>query len=73
MCTARNGDKISLISVFSHVIRYFKEQAISQINASSREDVFTNSIKWVITVPAIWKDDAKQLMREAASKVQPTN
>ena len=39
MCTARNGKKISLITVFSHVIRYFKEQAISQINSGSREDV----------------------------------
>lgn len=26
---------------------------------------------WVITVPAIWKDAAKQFMREAAEKVKP--
>jgi hypothetical protein len=26
-------------------------------------------IHWVLTVPAIWKDNAKQFMREAAQQV----
>lgn len=26
-------------------------------------------VRWVITVPAIWDDSAKQFMREAAEKV----
>jgi hypothetical protein len=28
-----------------------------------------NDIHWVLTVPAIWKDNAKQFMREAAQQV----
>lgn len=28
-----------------------------------------NNVRWVITVPAIWKMPAKQFMREAAYKV----
>lgn len=28
-----------------------------------------NDVRWVITVPAIWKMPAKQFMREAAYKV----
>lgn len=34
---------------------------------------FDNSdVRWVITVPAIWKMPAKQFMREAAYKVDPS-
>ena len=29
-----------------------------------------NDIQWVLTVPAIWNDPAKQFMREAAQKVK---
>lgn len=28
-----------------------------------------NDVTWVITVPAIWRDSAKQFMREAANMV----
>jgi len=31
--------------------------------------VFDNEITWVITVPAIWDNAAKQFMRDAATKV----
>ena len=30
-------------------------------------------IKWVITVPAIWRDVSKRFMREAAFKVNKYN
>lgn len=32
-------------------------------------DFDNNDVRWVITVPAIWKMPAKQFMREAAYKV----
>ena len=28
-----------------------------------------NMIRWVITLPAIWRDEAKHFMREAAKQV----
>jgi hypothetical protein len=31
--------------------------------------VVETDIHWVLTVPAIWKDNAKQFMREAAQQV----
>lgn len=30
----------------------------------------TENIRWVITVPAIWEEPAKQFMREAAQEVR---
>ena len=68
-CTATNGKKMGIITVFSHLMRYFKNAAIKQINSVSTDDVDCDDIKWVITVPAIWNDGAKQVMREAAYEV----
>jgi hypothetical protein len=31
-----------------------------------------DDVKWIITVPAIWSDAAKQFMREAAEQVSRT-
>jgi hypothetical protein len=32
-------------------------------------DIRDNEIKWVLTVPAIWSDPAKEFMRKSAEKV----
>ena len=32
-------------------------------------DIKPHDIKWVLTVPAIWPDSAKQFMRKSAEKV----
>ena len=42
------------------LLRDFKDRG----NAQQEEN-----IKWIITVPAIWEDAAKQFMRDAAIKV----
>jgi len=34
------------------------------------ENFSSNDVQWVLTVPAIWKQEAKQFMREAALKVK---
>lgn len=61
------GKKKSLpaISVFSHSIRHLKDHLLDSIKkmVSGIED---SDIKFVLTVPAIWDDKAKQFMREAA-------
>lgn len=50
---------------------------IPEINSLSQElsdqtggEFDNNDVRWVITVPAIWKMPAKQFMREAAYKVR---
>lgn len=37
--------------------------------AESSESPWSDDILWVLTVPAIWSDQAKQFMREAAIQV----
>ncbi|KAL3879594.1 hypothetical protein ACJMK2_031883 [Sinanodonta woodiana] len=54
-------------TVFSLVIRYLKEDMMKNTNNQlSSGNITEDEITWVLTVPAIWTDAAKQFMREAA-------
>lgn len=35
-----------------------------------QKDVFPTDVSWVLTIPAIWSEPAKQFMRKAAEEVQ---
>ncbi|KAJ7328611.1 hypothetical protein OS493_023880 [Desmophyllum pertusum] len=69
LLTAANGKKMKALDVFSHSMWYLKEQAVRVIKTRTSDVGFTvNDIQWILTVPAIWSDAAKQFMREAAYK-----
>ena len=58
------------IDVFSGAIKYLKDHLIKALNARNAcNEISADDINWVLTVPAIWSDPAKQFMREAAEKV----
>ena len=60
------------VDVFSIALRYLKDHVIAHIMAAKEypnKQCVERIILWVITVPAIWSDAAKQFMREAATKV----
>jgi molecular chaperone DnaK (HSP70) len=53
--------------IFSMSIRYLKEHMLQRaVNTVS--GIMEHDIQWVLTVPAIWDDAAKQFMREAATE-----
>lgn len=56
------------MKVFSEMIKYFKNHLVTECEKTETE-VKVSDIQFVITVPAIWTDPAKQFMREAAEKV----
>lgn len=58
-----NGASMLAIDVFTKTIEYLKFHAQCKLLGLPIDE---NSIKWVITVPAIWNDAAKQFMRETA-------
>lgn len=59
------------LDVFSAAIEFLKNHLINSVNKrSSANEVDLTAIRWVLTVPAIWSDSAKQFMREAAEKVR---
>ena len=51
--------------------RYFRDHALRELtDATGRSKVDVSDVRWVITVPAIWKQQSKQFMREAAYMVR---
>uniref|UniRef100_A0A8C5W9X6 Heat shock protein family A (Hsp70) member 12B n=1 Tax=Leptobrachium leishanense TaxID=445787 RepID=A0A8C5W9X6_9ANUR len=63
---AVNGRKVQALVVFAHALRFFKEHAVKELQDQCPSLNENEAIRWVITVPAIWKQPAKQFMREAA-------
>ncbi|XP_053373620.1 heat shock 70 kDa protein 12B-like [Mercenaria mercenaria] len=55
------------INVFSAAIEYLKDHLMKRLKDRIR-DLHETDIHWVLTVPAIWHDGAKQFMKEAADK-----
>ncbi|CAC5384393.1 unnamed protein product [Mytilus coruscus] len=61
------GNKISALYVFTESIRFLKNHFITSCRVASFK-LKDDDVHWVLTVPAIWSDSAKQFMREAAKK-----
>ncbi|KAL3831876.1 hypothetical protein ACJMK2_023573 [Sinanodonta woodiana] len=61
------GKKMPAIDVFSAAIAYLKNHLIKKVR-DELPDIRMSDFLWVITVPAIWEDGARQFMRKAAIK-----
>ena len=66
------GKSMQAHEVFVHVIAYLKERILNEVRAQNN-DINDDCIQYVLTVPAIWSDAAKQLMREAATDPRVIN
>lgn len=56
--------------VFAAAIKFIKSDMLEMSETRLGNIAINNEdIKWVLTVPAIWNDAAKQFMREAAEQV----
>ncbi|XP_029376874.1 heat shock 70 kDa protein 12A isoform X2 [Echeneis naucrates] len=64
---AANGKRVKALDIFAYALAFFKEQAL-KLSDQTGSEFDNNDVRWVITVPAIWKMPAKQFMREAAYK-----
>ena len=62
------GKEMSAKTVFRECISFLKGHLLEALR--KKATTFTlDEIHWVLTVPAIWSDAAKQFMREAAQEV----
>ena len=68
---AFNGETYYLEEVVAFILCHLKERLLAHLSKSARFS--STDFEWVITVPAIWNAEAKQMMREAAYMVLPTN
>ncbi|CAG2239362.1 unnamed protein product [Mytilus edulis] len=61
------GKPLPAMDVFTHSIEALKNHLMSALETQGT-GVLPNEIQWVLTVPAIWSDNAKEFMRESAKR-----
>ena len=59
---AANGEQLPAIDVFAMTLQFLKDTALQWCKSHDK-------VKWIVTVPAIWSDAAKEMMRNASDKV----
>ena len=62
---ATNGKVIHAQRVFACALEHISGVAVARLQKTA-PSLSRNNVRWVLTVPAIWNDGAKQVMREAA-------
>ncbi|WAQ99136.1 HS12A-like protein [Mya arenaria] len=63
-----SGKEMEAKKIFAIAIRYLKDHLLKMILNKGIE-FYEEDILWVLTIPAIWSEPAKQFMREAAVEV----
>ena len=63
------GKPMKALDVFCIVFCQLKEIILQQINLTKAASfsITSDDVGWMITIPAIWTDEARQFMREAAT------
>lgn len=63
------GDKtMKAMLVFAYCIEHIKDQVLHRLK-DAIHGLDDNDVHWVVTVPAIWNEQARQFMIEASAKV----
>lgn len=63
------GKSLPAKDVFTHAIKFLKEDLKTVCALGITEDINESEVLWVLTVPAIWNEIAKRFMRQAAEAV----
>lgn len=63
-----SGKSLLALDVFSLSIKALKDHFIERVNKLVK-NIQIDDILWVLTVPAIWNDNAKLFMRTSAEQV----
>jgi molecular chaperone DnaK (HSP70) len=64
----REGKKFSVVKLIAEFLQRVKEVALNDIAETLGGEglLDENEIRWCLTVPAVWREDSKQIMRRAA-------
>ena len=64
---AANGKELPAVTVITITLEHLKSLILKEIDEQVSHP--NRRIQWIVTVPAIWSEAAKQMMREAATQV----
>jgi hypothetical protein len=62
------GKTLSAVDVFTLSIKALVDHLLSMLKKQGKI-IHNDEVQWILTVPAIWTDTAKQFMRTSAEKV----
>lgn len=62
------GREMPALEIFTHAVKFMKKHLFNNLEGRGIK-VEDSEILWVLTVPAIWDDPAKEFMRQAAEQV----
>ena len=65
------GKTLSAVDVFTLSIKALVDHLLSMLKKQGKI-IHNDEVQWILTVPAIWTDTAKQFMRTSAEKVLHT-
>lgn len=65
---SKSGKKFLVLDVIADYLRHLKDFVWEDIQKATSGRLQKHEIRWCLTVPAIWTDADKQLMRRAAQK-----
>ena len=68
--TSLTGKQFYLVEVIAFILKKLKSLLMNRIESLILTTIIPEDIHWAITVPAIWRPEGKQLMREAACLVR---
>lgn len=63
---AANGRALPAMMVYAHTLGYLKSHVVREL---TDQGFRPTAVRWVLTVPALWTQQAKQFVREAAYMV----
>ncbi|KAJ1562454.1 hypothetical protein HK096_009536 [Nowakowskiella sp. JEL0078] len=66
LCDELTKEEVPAVTVIGLCLKKVKEAFLEQIRLLGNGNFDKSNVLWVVTVPAIWKDDAKKIMREAS-------
>lgn len=64
--TSTAGHRVPLLDVMKATLRYFKNDVLGFLSSLTGRKIDAGDVSWVVTVPAIYDDFAKNFMRQAA-------
>jgi len=67
---AVNGKSFPAFKVVTMTLKFFKDHALRELSNQCGTTIDNDDVRWIITVPAIWNEQAKQFMRQAAYEVE---
>ena len=60
---------LKALRVFTDVLKYIVAKVLARLSKAHGDTFNKEDIKWVVTVPAMWKASARDFMRQAARQV----